>query len=201
MTGVPEGLEEAERVPVATDRVQVTPRCAPSFATVGVKERVPTPAVMDCVDAGERETERAGDVAMVMTEVSVFVGSVTLVAVRVTVAGDGTDAGAVYVTPVPEGTVPLPSTTDMTLEHQVPLPVVQEGVRVEVVELRSYAEDCTRVKGAAIADGVPVDGEITASVNPLPVGVIAGPTGFVVRAPFDVCWNWAVNVDGDSETS
>jgi hypothetical protein len=83
----------------APERDQVTPLFCESFCTEAVK----LAAVEICTEAvaGLTETEMGGGPAvMVMIAAADFVASVTEVAVMVTVAGDGTLAGAVKVADV-----------------------------------------------------------------------------------------------------
>lgn len=58
--------------------------------------------------AGETETEMEGAEAMLMAALADFVESAREVARRVTVAGAGTPAGAVYVTEVVVGLLRVP---------------------------------------------------------------------------------------------
>ena len=77
----------------APAKVQVTPLFCESFVNVAVNVAVPVPACTFALP-GEMETETTGFVVVVMVAVPLFVPSAMDVAVRVTAAGLGTDAGA-----------------------------------------------------------------------------------------------------------
>jgi len=98
--GVPDALVAAESVPHVApeqpnpDTVQLTPLFCESFATVAVNACVPIPACTLCV-AGATVTPIVGTDVTVITAVPLRAASATEVAVRVTVAGVGTELGAV----------------------------------------------------------------------------------------------------------
>ena len=101
MIAVPDALEDLERVPHAEPlqpmptMVQLTPLFCESFCTVAVTLCV-CPVCTDAL-VGFTVTEIAGgaDVAIVMVAAAVLEVSAAEVAVNVTLAGDGTLAGAV----------------------------------------------------------------------------------------------------------
>lgn len=97
---VPEALLDAESFPQATpvqpppESVQLTPWFCGSLPTVAVKVFVP-PGACTLAEVGDTPTEIATALAMVIVAAADFDTSVTEVAIRVTVAGDGIVAGAV----------------------------------------------------------------------------------------------------------
>jgi hypothetical protein len=102
----PDALEAADNVPhvapvhPAPLNVHVTPLFCVSLATVAV-----TPCVLAvCTDAlvGFTDTATAGGAVTVIVATTVLLVSATDLAVNVTVAGDGTPAGAVYVIAAPD---------------------------------------------------------------------------------------------------
>jgi hypothetical protein len=104
---VPDALEAADSVPQAAplqpfpDSVHVTPLFCESFCTVAVNGCIAPVCTLALV--GETVTTiPAGAAVTVIVAAADFVVSATDVAVNVTVAGEGTLAGAVYVMPVPD---------------------------------------------------------------------------------------------------
>src|SRR6266852_710170 len=98
--GVPEALVAAESVPhvapeqPAPESAQLTPLFCESFVTVAVKACVPSPACKLCVN-GATLTTIVGAAVTVIVAVPLLVPSATEVAVKVTVAGEGSVPGAV----------------------------------------------------------------------------------------------------------
>ena len=90
----------AESVPQVTpeqpapESAQLTPLFCESFVTVAVKACVPIPACTFCV-VGATLTMMTGVVVTVIVAAVLLAPSATAVAVNVTVAGEGTPAGAV----------------------------------------------------------------------------------------------------------
>jgi len=96
----PEALVEEERVPQALpvqpvpERVQVTPLFCESLVTVAVKGCV-APPTCTFAEVGATETPMMGAAVTVMVAAANLLPLATEVAVKVTVAGVGTVAGAV----------------------------------------------------------------------------------------------------------
>jgi hypothetical protein len=89
------------------ERVQVTPLFAESFWTEAVK--FAAVETRTAADVGLTETEMGGGAAVMVIEAEAdLVPSATEVALRVTVAGVGTEAGALYVTEEEVTTVRVP---------------------------------------------------------------------------------------------
>ena len=106
----------------APDRDQVTPLLRGSFVSVAANALVPMPACTLAV-AGETVTEIPAEVGMVICAEADFVESVFETTVRLTAAGLGRVAGAVYVTevgvvllsvPQADPLQPLPETDQLT---------------------------------------------------------------------------------------
>ena len=99
MVATPEAVCVAESVPHVAPlhplpvSVQSTPKLLPSFVTVGVNACVNPFCTLAL--PGEMVTVRTGAATTVIVAAAVFVLSVVLAAVNVTVAGLGTDPGAV----------------------------------------------------------------------------------------------------------
>jgi hypothetical protein len=104
---VPDALEELDSVPHVAplqplpDRAQVTPLFCESFCTVPVN-RCEAPLCTLALVGVTVTTISAGAAVTVIVAVADFVVSATDVAVKVTVAGEGTLDGAVYVMAVPD---------------------------------------------------------------------------------------------------
>jgi hypothetical protein len=119
---VPEALEVAEMLPQAVPeqpapvKVQVTPWVL--FVTVAVMVCVPLATTFAVV--GDTVTPTTGAAVTVIVELALLVGSVTEVAVSVTVAGLGTLAGAVYVMATPEALELAESPPQVAPEHPEP---------------------------------------------------------------------------------
>ena len=121
----PDALDVADSVPqvlspqLAPKSVQVTPWFFVSFCTVAVKFRLLL--IETLADVGDTVTTMApGRAVTVIVAAADLVPSATEVAVRVTVAGDGTFAGAVYVMAVPEALEVAESVPQVTPVQPVP---------------------------------------------------------------------------------
>ena len=91
-------MPQAVPLQPAPESDQLTPLFCESFCTVAVKFCVPPVATLMVV--GETATDTAAPVVSVIVAAAFFVVSRLDVAVNVTVAGLGSEAGAVYVTDV-----------------------------------------------------------------------------------------------------
>lgn len=124
MIAAPEALEAADNVPQAApvqpDNVQVTPLFCVSFCTVATKECVWPVCTETAV--GFTVTTMAAGVAEVIVRVVTadFVASAIEVAVRVTVAGAGTVAGAVYTIAAPEALEAADNVPQVAPVHPAP---------------------------------------------------------------------------------
>ena len=167
MIGVPEALELAESVPQvlplhpAPLNVHVTPLFCPSFETVAVKLCV-SPTFTVAV-AGATATEIAG--ATVIVAAPLCVASVTDVAVNVTVAGDGTAAGGVYVIATPDALE-----ADESVPHVAPLHPAPVNAHVTPWFSRSFE---------TVAAKLCVSPKFTVAVNGATATEIAGTTVIV----------------------
>jgi hypothetical protein len=124
---VPDALDVADNVPHAAPEqpaplnVHVTPLVCVSFVTVAV-----TLCVFPlCTDAlvGFTDTPTGGGVVTVIVAAAVLLVSVTDLAVSVTVAGDGTLAGAVYVIAAPDALDAAESVPQLAPVQPAPLNV------------------------------------------------------------------------------
>jgi hypothetical protein len=134
----PDALDVADNVPhvlspqLAPKSTQVTPLFCASFWTVAVKLWLPLVGTL--ADKGDTLTAMAPGAAVTVIVVSAdFVLSVTEVAVSVTVAGDGTLAGAVYVMGAPEAL-----DAAETVPHAAPLHPPPERLHVTPLFCESF---------------------------------------------------------------
>ena len=114
-------VEAGKLPPPVTD--QLTPAAPTSFVTVAVKFMlwpIVSPPRTGVIATDNPDTTA---VCTVIVAVPVFVPSATDVAVNVTVAGDGTVAGAVYVIATPDALVVADSAPHVAPEHPVPASV------------------------------------------------------------------------------
>ena len=121
----PEALAFAESVPQAVPAqptplsVQLTPLFCASFVTVALNPCVP-PAACTLAVFGETATAITGGAVIVIVAPADLLASATAVAVTITVAGEGTLPGAVYVIIAPEALDVLESAPHAVPEHPAP---------------------------------------------------------------------------------
>jgi hypothetical protein len=121
----PEALAFAESVPQAVPAqptplsVQLTPLFCASFVTVALNPCVP-PAACTLAVFGETATAITGGAVIVIVAPADLLASATAVAVTITVAGEGTLPGAVYVIIAPEALAVLESAPHAVPEHPAP---------------------------------------------------------------------------------
>lgn len=188
MIATPEALDDVDKLPhVAPEHpaplnVHVTPLFCPSFETVAVKLCV-SPTFTVAV-AGATATEIAG--ATVIVAVPVCVVSVTDFAVNVTVAGEGTAAGGVYVMATPDALEADETVPQVTPLHPAP-------VSAHVTPWLSRSFDTVAVK-------LCVKPTLTVAVNGATTTEIAGTTVIVeekLRVPSATEVALIVTVAGD----
>ena len=152
--GVPDALVGAESVPHAApeqptpDTAQLTPLFCGSFATVAVNACVPIPACRLCV-AGATLTPIVGTAVTVITAVPLLAPSATEVAVRVTVAGAGTELGAVYVMATPEALE-----VAETVPHVAPLQPAPAKAQVTPLACASFETFAVKLWGCPVCTEV-----------------------------------------------